>query len=141
MTDDLRTALEAVLPTLTEDQARAASDLLDALTPPMEEPTWPGAVVMTDDGPAMRTIREQSRCLWYVANRCFFHWSELDHPRPLTDDERAKYGIPMPAEPITDELVDRCIEATDDFMDPTWSMEPSWVRAVLRAAGHPKEQS
>lgn len=43
MTDDLRAAIEAAIPHLTEAQALAAGALLTTLTPPMEEPTWPGA--------------------------------------------------------------------------------------------------
>ena len=41
MTDDLRAALEAALPDMAPDQAQAARTLVAALTPPMEEPTWP----------------------------------------------------------------------------------------------------
>ena len=39
MTADLRAAIEAALPDLTDDQAQAARALLDTLTPPMDEPT------------------------------------------------------------------------------------------------------
>lgn len=104
MTDDLRAAIEAALPDMTLGQAQAARALIAALPPPpMDEPQWPGAVVMTDDGPAIRTIREQSRYLWYIADRCFFHWSELGHPRPLTPAEYAEHRIPMPCTHTTDE--------------------------------------
>lgn len=46
MTDDLRAALESAMVGMTEEQAHAARELLDALTPPMEEPTWPGALAL-----------------------------------------------------------------------------------------------
>ena len=142
--DALRDALTAARPAMTGEQQDAADALLAALTPPMEEPTWPGAVVMarcsTGDGVQRTHARRNDPSGWW---ECTYNcqraqWEDLIGPRPLTAEERAKYGIPSECEPITDELVERCIEATDDFMDPTWSIEPSWVRAVLRAAGHPE---
>ena len=55
--DDLRAALTAAIPGMTEDQARVASVLLDALNPPMQEPTWPGAPVIAGcGGTALRRL-------------------------------------------------------------------------------------
>ncbi len=57
--------------------------------------------------------------------------------RPLTPAEYAELGIPMPAEPITDELLDRCarVECGDGWEPLT---NRSRFRAALRAAGHPE---
>jgi hypothetical protein len=69
-----------------------------------------------------------------------------DRPPPADREERAEYGIPGEcerphAEPITNELVERCIEASVPRLgvgDRGTFMYPAWVRAVLRAAGHPE---
>ena len=136
--DTLRKVLTAARPDMTGDQRDAADALLAALTPPMEEPTWP-AWVMAGCGwnssahLHQRSLDPQPR---WECDTDFSAWHHLRDPRPLTDEERAEYGIPGEcerphAEPITDELVERCIEAST-------FMYPAWVRAVLRAAGHPE---
>ena len=119
-TADLRAALEAALPDLTVAQARAARDLLATLAPPMEEPTWPGYVMAIcphgDREVSLHSLRIGTDWWECAANCSGAGWSNLRDPRPLTDDERAKYGIPSEcykphAEPITDELVERAAEA------------------------------
>lgn len=103
ITTDLRAALDAALPDLTEDQARVARTLLDALAPAMDEPKWPGAPVIAgcdssgtrgslhvrhNDGPDSE---------WEGENCCYFvKWDQLVNPRPLTPAEYEKYGIPAP---------------------------------------------
>lgn len=138
--DALRDALTAARPSMTPDQAQAARTLIAALAPPMEEPTWPGYVMAVcphgDREVSLHSLRIGSTWWECAANCSGAGWSDLRYPRPLTDEERAKYGIPGEcerphAEPITDELVERCIEAST-------FMYPAWVRAVLRAAGHPE---
>ena len=131
-TTDLRAALDAAISDLT-----AARALLAALTPPMDEPMWPGAVVVAECGaisesPMVRLLTGSWSCGCGEERS----WRQIHDPRPLTSAERAEYGIPGEcerphAEPITDELVERCIEAST-------FMYPAWVRAVLRAAGHPE---
>ena len=95
-TADLRAALEAAISDLT-----AARALLAALTPPMDEPMWPGAHVIAacnggrerlhthrNDGPSSG---------WECSYRCTsVKWDRLVNPRPLTPAEYAKYGIPAP---------------------------------------------
>ena len=100
--DDLRTALQAALPDLTEDQAHAARTLVDALAPPVDdEPKWPGAPVIAacnggrerlhthrNDGPSSG---------WECRYSCTsVKWDRLGSPRPLPPAEYAKYGIPAP---------------------------------------------
>ena len=107
-TDDLRAALDAALPDLTLDQARRARDLLVTLTPPMEEPTWPGAPVIAacDDGqPRLHTSRNDGpgsgwECDYYCTDT---EWNRLGNHRPLTPAEYEKYGIPMPCTHPSDE--------------------------------------
>lgn len=143
---DLRAALDAAISDLTEDQADAATALLDALTPPMEEPTWPGAPVIAachpSVNPSLHTRYNSSSSRWECKFRCTSTpWGNLIKPRPLTAEEYAEHRIPMPAEPITNELVERCIEASVPRLgvgDRGTFMYPAWVRAVLRAAGHPE---
>ena len=156
MTADLRAALDAAIPDLTEGQARAARALIAALTPvtpAMEEPKWPGAPVIAqcyrgargrlhvrgNDGPDSG---------WECDDSCVStEWRGLVNPRPLTPAEYAKYGIPSEceqphAEPITDELIERCAQAgrgaeRDDALD----LDDAYRRiaiGVLRAAGHPE---
>lgn len=63
--------------------------------PPMVEPTWLGAVVMTDKGPAVRALGKFSP-IWEL-NGCMWEWGAMFqevHPRPLTDAERRDLGIP-----------------------------------------------
>lgn len=140
--DTLRDALTAALPSMPPEQQAAADALLAALAPPMEEPTWPGAPVIAAcpgyDHQWLHVRRnDDEEPGWECNFNCTsVPWYQLVNPRPLTDDERAKYGIPGEcerphAEPITGELVERCIEAST-------FMYPAWVRAVLRAAGHPE---
>jgi len=138
--DALRDALTTARPVMTGEQQDAADALLAVLAPPMEEPTWPGyvmAVCPHGDREVSLHSRRIGRTWWECAANCSgAGWSRLIDPRPLTDEERAEYGIPGEcerphAEPITDELVERCIEAST-------FMYPAWARAVLRAAGHPE---
>ena len=114
--DDLRAALKAALPDLTEDQAIAASDLLDALTPAMDEPKWPGAPVIAgcdSSGRERLHIRQKDgpypgwECQyagWGCQYACTDNaWERLINPRPLTPAEYADYGIPMPCTHTTAE--------------------------------------
>jgi len=148
--DALRDALTAARPGMTREQRDATDALLAALTPRMAEPKWPGALVMagcTGDG-VQRTHarRNDPYAGWECTYNCqSAQWEDLIGPRPLTAEERAEYGIPGEcerphAEPITNELVERCIEASVPRLgvgDRGTFMYPAWVRAVLRAAGHP----
>ena len=107
-TADLRAALDAALPDLTGDQARAARALLDALAPPMEEPTWPGAPVMAGcygSAQGRLHVRRNDGPLsgWECAYSCTeTDWDRLVDPRPLTPAECAEHGIPMPCEHVAD---------------------------------------
>ena len=101
-TTNLRAALDAALSDMTEDQARAARDLLDALTPPMEEPTWPGAPVIarcsgTTNVGLLHIRRHSTVSRWECALYCTSApWRLLVNPRPLTPAEYAKHRIPQP---------------------------------------------
>lgn len=105
-TDDLRAALEAALPDMTEDQARAARTLLEALAPPMQEPTWPGAPVIAgcsgsaDVGLHIRRDSTRWECAIYCTS---VPWHMLVNPRPLTPAEYAEHRIPMPCTHTTAE--------------------------------------
>ena len=148
MTDDLRAALEAAISDLT-----AARALLAALTPPMDEPMWPGApVVAACNSVGLRRLHTRRNDGPNSGWECFANcsgagWSDLGNPRPLTPAEYAEYGIPSEceqphAEPITDELIERCAQAgwgaeRDDALD----LDDAYRRiaiGVLRAAGHPE---
>ena len=100
MTDDLRAALEAALPDMTDGQARAARTLVAALTPAMEEPKWPGAPVIAackdDSGRRLHVRRNDGPDSEWECEDCSANWGLLGFPRPLTLDEYAKHGIPMP---------------------------------------------
>ena len=146
--DALRAALTAARPAMTGEQQDAADALLAALTPPMEEPEWPSAVVMAkcDKGSAhMLHVRARAPgrgIFQWTCVRGVFPWEDLRDPRPLTDAERAEYGIPGEcdrphAEPITDELVRKCAQAAVDSIQENW-LWTDVARAVLRAAGHPE---
>lgn len=143
-TDDLRAAIKAALPDMASDQFRAAQALLDALTPPMEEPTWPGAPVIAachpSVKPSLHTRYNSSSSRWECKFRCTSTpWGNLIKPRPLTAEEYAEHRIPMPAEPITDELVERCAKAAwGELWERIASNTRSRFRAVLLAAGHPE---
>ena len=100
---DLRTALDAALPDLTDDQAHAARALIDALTPPaMDEPKWPGAPVIAGcDGSGRERLHARRNdgpdSGWECSNSCTeTEWHRLINPRPLTPAEYEKYGIPAP---------------------------------------------
>ena len=112
MTEDLRAALESAMVDLTEDQAHAARGLLDALLPPMEEPMWPGAAVMAkcSASASAHTLHVRSPARGKFRWTCWvgaFRWEDLIDPRPLTPDEYRSQGMPVPAEPITDDLIER----------------------------------
>lgn len=96
ITTDLRAALEAALPDLTEEQADAARALIGA--PAMEEPKWPGAPVIAGcyavEVPSLHT--RLSWCDWECVYCTSIPWHKLDNPRPLTPAEYEKYGIPAP---------------------------------------------
>lgn len=106
-TDDLRAALQAAIPHLTEDQARAALELIDMLTPPMEEPEWPGAPVIAGcAGSANKRLHIRRNCGLesdWECEYCTVEWHRLAFPRPLTPAEYEKYGIPMPCTHTTAE--------------------------------------
>jgi len=103
-TTDLRAALDAAISDLT-----AARALLAALTPPMDEPMWPGAPVMAScDGTGrerLHTHRNDGPSSgWECSYRCTSTtWDRLLNPRPLTPAEYAEYGIPAPCTHATDE--------------------------------------
>jgi len=153
MTADLRAAIEAALPDLTEDQADAATALLDALTP-MEEPKWPGAPVIASCYRGTRGrlhIRRNNGPAsgWECQYSCdYIEWRDLVNPRPLTPAEYAECGIPSEcerphAEPITDELIERCARAGWDAERDSvlLGLDNAYRRiaiGVLRAAGHPE---
>ena len=144
---DLRDALIAARPVLFGEAMDAANALLAALTPPMEEPMWPEPAVMAkcSASASAHTLHVRSPARGKFRWTCWdgaFRWEDLIDPRPLTDEERAKYGIPGEcdrphAEPITDALVERCINAADDAIQEDWLWRDV-SRAILRAAGHPE---
>ena len=106
-TANLRAALDAALPDLTEDAARAAHDLLAALTPAMEEPTWPGAPVIAMCGGGrirLHTRRNDGpKGGWECSLHCTSTpWHQLIEPRPLTSEEYAEHRIPMPCTHTSD---------------------------------------
>ena len=138
MTADLRAALEAALPDLTDDQARAARDLLDALAPPMDEPKWPGAPVLAGCHGSTRACLHTRRndgahSNWECDRRCTsIEWSKLTNPRPLTPAEYAEHGIPMPCDCVADEeTVERATRAFRRHQGDV----PESMRAALIAAG------
>ena len=137
MTAALRVALEAALPDLTVAQAHAARDLLDALTPPMEEPTWPGApvIAMCGNGRIRLHVRRSDgpNSGWECALYCTsIEWSKLINPRPLTPAEYAEHGIPMPCEHVADEeTVERATQAFREHQGDV----PESMRAALIAGG------
>ena len=109
MHGELRAAIEAALPDLTKEEALAAGALLTTLTPPMEEPTWPGAPVIAgcngDEVPSLHTRRNNGPSSgWECSYRCTSTtWDRLVNPRPLTPAEYAEYGIPAPCTHGADE--------------------------------------
>lgn len=110
ITPDLRGALEAALPDLTTPQAHAARALIDALTPAMIEPKWPGAPVIAVCGITRARERLHTRrndgpkSGWECPYSCTAtEWDRLLNPRPLTPAEYAEYGIPAPCTHATDE--------------------------------------
>lgn len=108
-TEDLRAALESAMVGMTEEQAHAARELLDALTRPMEEPKWPGApVIAACSGGARRLLHvrrnDGPNSTWECTYSCTSApWHILGNPRPLTPAEYEKYGIPMPCTHTTAE--------------------------------------
>ena len=77
--------------------------LLDALTPPMDEPMWPGAPVIAacsdDDWRHRLHVRRNNGPAsgWECSYSCTdTEWERLVSPRPLTPAEHAEYGIPAP---------------------------------------------
>ena len=78
-------------------------------TPPMEEPTWPGAPVIaacSGDNRERLHVRHNDgpHSEWECRYCCYSaDWRDLGNPRPLTPAEHEKYGIPMP-----------CTHAADD---------------------------
>ena len=137
MTADLRAAIEAALPDLTDDQAQAARALLDTLTPPMDEPTWPGAPVIAACGGARRRLHVRRndgvRFGWECASYCTgTSWDQLVNPRPLTPAEYAEHGIPEPCEHVADGgTVERATQAFREHQGDV----PESMRAGLIAAG------
>lgn len=106
-TSDLRAAIEAALPDLTEDQADAATALLDALAP-MEEPKWPGAPVIAACSGGRRRLHVRRNdgpdSRWECDHYCTSTpWHKLIKPRPLTSEEYDAHRIPMPCTHTTDE--------------------------------------
>ena len=80
---------------------RAARALLDTLTPPMDEPTWPGAPVIAACGGARRRLHirrnDGTRSGWECNYSCTYAgWDQLVNPRPLTPAEYAEHGILAP---------------------------------------------
>jgi len=143
MIDNLRAAIKAAIPDLTDDQVRAASDLLNALAPPMDEPKWPGApVIATCPGYGHQRLHTRRNdgplSAWECRHSCSLTaWESLGNPRPLTSDEYREHGIPMPCEPITDDLIARCAKAAWYATQGNWRHSDD-IRDVLHAAGHPE---
>ena len=83
--------------------------LRDALTPPMKEPTWPGAPVIArcsgDDWRYRLHVRRNDGpdSGWECSSCVFTEWRELVNPRPLTPAEYAEHGIPEPCTHAADE--------------------------------------
>jgi hypothetical protein len=135
ITTDLRTALEAAISDLTLDQAHAARALIAALTPAMDEPTWPGAPVIAGC-PAFPTrlhTRRNARSSHWDCTLCTSTpWRSLIKPRPLTAEEYAQYGIPMPCDHVADGgTVERATQAFREHQGDV----PESMRAALVAAG------
>ena len=102
---------------MTEDQAQAARALLDTLTPPMDEPTWPGAPVIAACGGARRRLHTRQNdgpaSGWECRYSCTsVKWDRLVNPRPLTPAEYAEYGIPAPCTHGADEKTTQRAEGT-----------------------------
>ena len=138
MTDTAATIQSLLGPDPTPEQQAAADALLAALTR-LDEPEWPAWVMAGCRSRSATHLHQRTLdpLAWWECTTSRRRWSDLIDPRPLTDEERAEYGIPGEctrphAEPITDELVEQCIKATGNFM------YPSWARGVLRGAGHPE---
>lgn len=139
-TDDLRAAIEAALPTLTEGQAQAAARaLIDALTPAMDEPKYPGApVVAACNGGARRRLHvrrnDGPKSTWECDYSCTSApWHILGNPRPLTPAEYAEHGIPQPCDHVADkETVKRAVQA---FFADAAVIRGAAMRAALIAAG------
>lgn len=106
-TDDLRAALTAAIPGMTEGQARAARTLVAALAPPMMELTWPGAPVIAGCHPSavpvLHTRRNNGPDSEWECEYCTTNWGLLAFPRPLTPAEYAEHRIPMPCTHTTAE--------------------------------------
>lgn len=151
MTDDLRAALESAMVGMTEEQAHAARELLDTLTPPMDEPTWPGAPVIAACGGARRRLHTRQNDGPHSGWECDYsctctEWDQLVNPRPLTPAEYAEHGIPEPCEHAADgETVERAIaaacEATgvDVSRFPITGVDLVYMRAALVAVGFTTE--
>ena len=123
---------------MTEDQAQAARALLDTLTPPMDEPTWPGAPVIAACGGARRRLHTRQNdgphSGWECALYCTSaEWGNLVNPRPLTPAEYAEHGIPQPCDHVADEeTVKRAMRA---FYANAVVFRSAAMRAALIAAG------
>lgn len=114
-TEDLIAALREA--DLTPEQWRLADDLIDALRPRMAEPKWPGACIMArcpgSYGGRGENVKLHVRRLeasddgtWECAHFCI--------GRPFLD-----LLIPRPCEPVTDELLEKCIrEACERLLTP-----------------------
>lgn len=135
----------------TPEQQEAADALLEALTPRMEEPKWLGAIVMArcpsgnvKRAPHIRIPAGTRGCFRWLCAHGMWRWNNLDDPCPLTSGEFRRYRILPPAEPITDELVERCWKAmaasTKNAPDSytATQMRYDGIREVLRIAGHPE---
>ena len=136
--EDLRAALESAMVGMTEEQARAARTLLDALTPPMEEPVWPGAPVIArcsgTNNVGLHIRRDSKVSRWECALYCTsVPWGNLVNQRPLTPAEYAEHGIPQPCDHVADEeTVKRAMRA---FYANAVVIRSAAMRAALIAAG------
>lgn len=90
----------------------------------MVEPTYPGAVVMTDAGMAVYADPENPGP-WHLVDLalCWRSWADLSNPRPLRPDERAEYGIPTALPDLDDEgLVEKAAQAMAGCDRERWDL-------------------
>lgn len=135
----LRDALTAARPALTGEQQDAADALLVALTPRMDEPTWPGAVVMAacveHTKPAMHVRRHADYSAWECRAYGASRWETLNDPRPLTPAERRKIGANVEqdrAESVIAELSravghTNAVRVLDYLLGSGWTVPEGWA--------------
>lgn len=118
---------------------RALADQLDP-TPPMDEPTWPGAPVVAGCGfarePHLHTRTDDGIVAWYclAISGGWSRWSQLTDARDLTPAEYAEHRIPRPGATIVadDETVRR---ASNAYSACPSNNRVTSMRAALHAVG------